>query len=97
MAHTDMESALKQDCSGWYWWIPAAITVGLLVRLVSCIAINFADRSKQGKKSVWTEMTLKKSFFGVAVAVAFVGLLALSCWLILRQGPTTANFEEYGD
>lgn len=101
IGHTDIEEALTHECDGWYWWVPAAITVGLLVRLAGCIAINISDRSKQGKKSVWTEVTgSSKSrapliISGLLVLVAFFGLLGLSCWLILRQGPTP-NLDEYG-
>lgn len=94
MAHSDMENALTQGCEGWYWWVPAAVTVGLLVRFAGCIAINFSDRSKQGKKSIWTELTDSSKprgcfiISGLLVLIVFLGLLALSCWLILRQGPT---------
>lgn len=99
MAHTDMENASVQDCTGWYWWVPAAICVGLLIRLAGCIAINWSDRSKQGKKSVWTEVTDNTKsraplFIGtILVSIAFAGLLAVCCWLILRTG-TPSNLDE---
>lgn len=94
MAHTDIENALIHECHGWYWWVPAAFAVGILIRLAGCVAINVADRSKQGKKSLWTEMKANSSVFiqGLLVFIAFVGLLALSCWLILR---TSSNIDQY--
>ena len=72
MAHTDIEDALTHECEGWYWWVPAAIVVGLLIRLAGCIAINFSDRSKQGKKSLWTELTCA---FGCFWGIDFYSLL----------------------
>lgn len=56
MAHTDMDSAIDQSCGGWYWWMPAAIVVGITIRLVGAIAIHFSNRSKQGKKSFSKEV-----------------------------------------
>lgn len=86
MAHTDIENATHHDCEGWYWWVPAAFAVGILIRLAGCVAINVSDRSKQGKKPLRTEMKTKSSVVtqGLLVLIAFIGLLALSSWLILK-------------
>ena len=95
MAHTDIDEAIVQSCHGWYWWVPASVAVGVTIRLAGCIAINMSDRSKQGKKSLWTEIcdgTITQLIFIIfqliSVLVIFVGLFLLSSWLILKESPT---------
>ena len=108
MAHTDMNSAIDQSCDGWFWWVPAAFAVGFTIRLVGGISIHFSGRSKQGKKSFGKEViddfhkcregtkSIFQSFIlhGILVSIVFAGLLALSCWLIMRVNPEQNTFLE---
>jgi hypothetical protein len=91
------KKALVQSCDGWFWWVPAAFLIGITIRVLGCIAINFAERSKQGKKSVTEEVRndcqnrqrtqIMHSFVLKSLVVIFVllVLIIVSCWLILRE------------
>lgn len=108
MAHTDMDRAIVQSCDGWFWWVPAAIVVGIVIRFLGVVAIHLSDRPKQGKKPVREEMVtdfkecrngtkpLGQSFIlkGFLVFILFVVLFAVSCWLILRKGPDVGSVTE---
>ena len=108
MARTDMDNAVVQSCDGWFWWVPAAIVVGIVIRILGVVAIHLSDRPKQGKKSVTEEIVtdfkecrngtkpLCQSFIlmGFLVFILFAGLFAVSCWLILRKGPDRGSVTE---
>lgn len=106
MARTDLDTAITQSCDGWFWWVPAAFAVGITVRIVGGVAINFSGRSQQGKKSFRTEIVddfrkcragsrpTSQSFILISILVflLFAGFFALSCWLILRENPQRIQF-----
>ena len=51
MAHTDMDNAVVQSCDGCFLWVPpAAIVVGIVIRILGVVAIHLSDCPKQGKK-----------------------------------------------
>jgi len=105
MAHTSADnnvdsSALEQHCGGWFWWLPASIAVGIMIRIAGGIAIHCKDRSKQGKKTLLLEAkedfsrprsmkALFQSFIltGIVLFLVLAGFLVLSIWLILRTNP----------
>mmetsp|Transcript_38774 Transcript_38774/g.83533 ORF Transcript_38774/g.83533 Transcript_38774/m.83533 type:complete len:414 (+) Transcript_38774:102-1343(+) len=101
MARTDAGTAIVQSCSGWFWWVPASLVVGITIRIAGAVAIHLSDRPKQGKKTIRTEIvddfnkcrSGEKSIFqsfiliGILGFLVFSGFFALSCWLILRENP----------
>ncbi|KAL7544721.1 hypothetical protein ACHAWF_008084 [Thalassiosira exigua] len=105
MGHNDLSTVTVQSCKGWYWWVPAAIVIGITVHFAGGIAINTAGRSKQGKKSVLKEVRddlhkcrpggkpLYRSFVlrSLLTVTVFVGFVTLSSWLILRKNPDSVS------
>lgn len=101
MARTDAGTVTVQSCSGWFWWVPASIAVGITVRIVGGVAIHFSSRSQQGKKAFRHEFVddfrkcragtkpILQSFIltSIIVFLVFAGFFALSTWLILRENP----------
>ena len=105
MAHTDLDTAIVHDCSGWFWWVGAAFSIGVTIRAVGLAAIHLSNRSKQGKFGVKKEVAddfhkcrsgekpLYKSFILTSVLglIVIIGLFDLSAWLVLRQNPAESN------
>jgi len=55
MAQND-SSVVRQTFNGWYWGVLPAIWVGLTIRFLAGGVLHISERSKQAKRSLWSEV-----------------------------------------
>ena len=98
LAQNDL-SVVQLSCSGWYWGVVPAFFVGLSIRILAAGIFQVSERSRQNKKSIWSELQKKplkqnKTFHVVISFVILVLVLfAISAWLIVRQVGNTGIME----